>query len=128
MESLYLLVPVSVALVFAAIWVFFHMSDSGQFDDMIGPSMRILYDDDSVHEVEEGGEVPAANGGGAKNAGDLTQVKSSAEPPAARKIEVVVEVATEAVTEAVTATVPKTQIFNEKATQISPKTATNLTP
>jgi nitrogen fixation-related uncharacterized protein len=33
------------------------MSDSGQFDDMIGPSMRILHDDDSVHEIED---VPGA--------------------------------------------------------------------
>lgn len=128
MESLYLLVPVSVALVFAAIWVFFHMSDSGQFDDMIGPSMRILYDDDSVHEVDERGEVPAINDGGAKNGVHLMQVKSAGEPTGAGKIEVVMDVATEPVTESVTTAVPKTQIFDEKATQISPKTATDLKP
>ncbi len=46
MESLYLLVPLSVILVFLAIWVFFGMSDSGQFDDMEGPAMRILLDDE----------------------------------------------------------------------------------
>ena len=46
MDALYLLVPVSVAIVFAAIWVFFRMSDGGQFDDMEGPGLRVLNDDD----------------------------------------------------------------------------------
>jgi cbb3-type cytochrome oxidase maturation protein len=46
MESLYLLVPLSLALVFLAIWVFFRMADSGQFDDMVGPALRVLEDDD----------------------------------------------------------------------------------
>lgn len=47
MESLYLLVPLSILIVFGAIAVFFMMSDSGQFDDMVGPAVRILQDDDS---------------------------------------------------------------------------------
>jgi len=47
MEALYLLVPLSVILVFLAIWVFFGMSDSGQFDDMDGPALRILIDDEA---------------------------------------------------------------------------------
>lgn len=47
MEALYLLIPLSVAIVFLAIWVFFRMSDSGQFDDMIGPGLRVLQDDDA---------------------------------------------------------------------------------
>jgi cbb3-type cytochrome oxidase maturation protein len=46
MEALYLLVPLSIVLVFVAIWVFFSASDSGQFDDLVGPAMRILQDDD----------------------------------------------------------------------------------
>ena len=46
MDALYLLVPVSVGIVFAAIWVFFRMSDGGQFDDMEGPALRVLTDDD----------------------------------------------------------------------------------
>ena len=50
MESLYLLIPLSIVIVFIAIWVFFSMSDSGQFDDMVGPALRILQDDDSAHE------------------------------------------------------------------------------
>ena len=48
MEALYLLIPLSIALVFIAIWVFFSMSDSGQFDDMVGPALRILEDDDAA--------------------------------------------------------------------------------
>ena len=49
MEALYLLIPLSIVIVFIAIWVFFHASDSGQFDDLIGPAMRILQDDDRPH-------------------------------------------------------------------------------
>lgn len=47
MEALFLLIPLSVGIVFVAIWLFFRMSDSGQFDDMVGPAWRILQDDDS---------------------------------------------------------------------------------
>ena len=49
MESLYLLIPLSVIVVFIALWVFFRAMDSGQFDDLDGPGMRILQDDDGVH-------------------------------------------------------------------------------
>ena len=53
MEVLYLLVPMSVALVFLAIWIFFRASDSGQFDDLVGPGMRILQDVDRVARTGE---------------------------------------------------------------------------
>jgi cbb3-type cytochrome oxidase maturation protein len=46
MEALYLLIPLSVVLVFAALWIFFRASDDGQFDDLVGPALRILQDDD----------------------------------------------------------------------------------
>jgi cbb3-type cytochrome oxidase maturation protein len=46
MEALYLLIPLSVVLVGVAVWVFFRMSDSGQFDDMDGPAHSILMDED----------------------------------------------------------------------------------
>ncbi|MFD2367710.1 cbb3-type cytochrome oxidase assembly protein CcoS [Pseudoduganella sp. GCM10020061] len=46
MEALYLLVPLSVVVVGLGIAVFFRASDSGQFDDLEGPAMRILHDDD----------------------------------------------------------------------------------
>jgi cbb3-type cytochrome oxidase maturation protein len=47
MESLYLLVPLSLILVGVAVWVFFGAADSGQFDDLEGPALRVLRDDDS---------------------------------------------------------------------------------
>jgi cbb3-type cytochrome oxidase maturation protein len=50
MEALYFLIPLSVLIVFFAIWVFFKASDSGQFDDLVGPGSRILQDDDSVQD------------------------------------------------------------------------------
>ena len=46
MEALYLLVPLSVVVVAAALWVFFGASESGQFDDLEGPAHRVLQDDD----------------------------------------------------------------------------------
>ncbi|MCO5101914.1 MAG: cbb3-type cytochrome oxidase assembly protein CcoS [Burkholderiaceae bacterium] len=46
MEALYLLVPLSLAIVALAAWIFLRMSDSGQFDDMEGPAHSILHDDD----------------------------------------------------------------------------------
>ncbi len=53
MESLYLLIPLSVVIVFVALWVFFKAIDGGQFDDLEGPAMRILQDDDTVHNDTE---------------------------------------------------------------------------
>ena len=50
MESLYLLIPLSVVVVFFALWLFFKAMDGGQFDDLEGPALRILQDDDRVHE------------------------------------------------------------------------------
>lgn len=50
MEALYILVPVSIVIVFIAIWIFFRASDSGQFDDLVGPGMRVLQDDDRVRD------------------------------------------------------------------------------
>jgi len=46
MEALYLLIPLSLVLVALALWVFFGAADSGQFEDMEGPALRILHDDD----------------------------------------------------------------------------------
>lgn len=46
MEALYLLIPLSLVLVALAVWVFFGAADSGQFEDLEGPALRILRDDD----------------------------------------------------------------------------------
>jgi cbb3-type cytochrome oxidase maturation protein len=48
MESLYLLIPLSVALVFGSLWLFFKASDDGQFDDLEGPALRVLQDNDRI--------------------------------------------------------------------------------
>jgi cbb3-type cytochrome oxidase maturation protein len=46
MEILYLLIPLSVALILAIGAVFWWALDSGQFEDLEGPAHRILMDDD----------------------------------------------------------------------------------
>lgn len=48
MEILYLLIPLSVVLIFLIVWIFLWAVKSGQFDDMEGPAHRILMDDDRV--------------------------------------------------------------------------------
>jgi len=46
MSILYLIIPVSILLVIAIVWIFLWAVKSGQFDDMEGPAHRILMDDD----------------------------------------------------------------------------------
>ena len=47
MESLYLLVPLSVALALVIGWVFWRALEGGQFDDLERPGHELLDDDDS---------------------------------------------------------------------------------
>ena len=67
MESLYLLVPLSIGIVFLALWVFFTASDGGQFDDLVGPGMRILQDDDSGADADLQGRQSQTAGPAEKN-------------------------------------------------------------
>jgi len=60
MSALYLLVPLSVLLVAVAVWIFFGAAESGQFDDLEGPGMRILMDDDSGDVAAALAEHPGA--------------------------------------------------------------------
>lgn len=53
MESVYLLVPVSVILVFGIAYAFWWSVRSGQFDDLEGPGFRILMDDDQPLKADE---------------------------------------------------------------------------
>ncbi|MDR1648290.1 MAG: cbb3-type cytochrome oxidase assembly protein CcoS [Zoogloeaceae bacterium] len=53
MESLYLLIPVSVVLVFVIAVVFWLSVRGGQFDDLEGPGFRILMDDDLPKPQDE---------------------------------------------------------------------------
>ena len=46
MDVLPLLIVISLAIIGLAVWLFFRMSDTGQFDDTEGPAHRILMDDD----------------------------------------------------------------------------------
>ena len=47
MESLLILVPLSVALVLLIGWVFWRALEGGQFDDLERPARAILEDDDA---------------------------------------------------------------------------------
>ncbi|RLJ63580.1 cbb3-type cytochrome oxidase assembly protein CcoS [Sulfurisoma sediminicola] len=53
MDILYLLIPLSIVLVFLIGAGFWWSLKSGQFDDLDGPGYRILMDDDRVR-AEDG--------------------------------------------------------------------------
>lgn len=63
MEVLYLLIPISVVLVFAIGVAFWWSVRSGQFDDLEGPGHRILMDDDRPRSSDDRAPVD----GGAKD-------------------------------------------------------------
>lgn len=50
MEILYLLIPLSVVLVFVIGGAFWWSVTSGQFDDLDAPSHRILQDEDDARK------------------------------------------------------------------------------
>lgn len=52
MDILYLLIPLSLVLVFVIGILFWWFLKSGQFDDMEGPAYRILMDDDQPPRPE----------------------------------------------------------------------------
>jgi cbb3-type cytochrome oxidase maturation protein len=67
MESLYLLIPLSVLIVILIGWVFWRALHSGQFDDLDRPGYDILMDNDdtslpapvkSEHEVLAAAQKP----------------------------------------------------------------------
>ncbi|RPD90157.1 cbb3-type cytochrome oxidase assembly protein CcoS [Neisseria weixii] len=51
MESMYLLVPLSIILAFIIGYFFWWSGKHGQFDDLEGPAYRILMDDDSTDKL-----------------------------------------------------------------------------
>ena len=51
MESLWLLIPLSVLLAFIIGALFWWAAGTGQFDDLTGPGERILQDDDRPPDV-----------------------------------------------------------------------------
>lgn len=66
MEILYLLIPLSVVLVFLIGTVFWWSVRSGQFDDLEGPGYRVLMDDDRPQST------PAPGAGGPARPDDVT--------------------------------------------------------
>lgn len=46
MESLYLLIPLSLVLAFLIGGIFWWATRAGQFDDLEGPAHRLMMDDD----------------------------------------------------------------------------------
>jgi cbb3-type cytochrome oxidase maturation protein len=61
MDILYLLVPLSVVIVFLIGVVFWMALRSGQFDDLEGPAFKVLLDDDTP-----GPDTPKSEGKSAK--------------------------------------------------------------
>ncbi len=59
METLYLLIPISVVLVFLIAIAFWWSLRSGQFDDLEGPAYRVLMDDDSPRPPASSAEAGA---------------------------------------------------------------------
>ena len=59
MDILYLLVPISVVLVFAIGLSFWWSVRSGQFDDLEGPSYRVLMDDDRAPAAGQPDKCPS---------------------------------------------------------------------
>lgn len=59
MEIMYLLVPISVVLVFLIGVIFWWSLGHGQFEDLEGPAYRVLMDDDNPKELEGKVEEPA---------------------------------------------------------------------
>jgi cbb3-type cytochrome oxidase maturation protein len=47
MESLFLLIPISLLLSGLLAWIFYWSVKAGQFDDLEGPGEAILMDDDT---------------------------------------------------------------------------------
>ena len=47
MDSVFILIPISIVLAFVIGYFFWWSGHNGQFDDLEGPAHRILMDDDS---------------------------------------------------------------------------------
>lgn len=53
MDSIYLLVPVTVIILAVAILIFIWAVNDDQFDDLDSPASRILFDDDEQATIDE---------------------------------------------------------------------------
>jgi len=50
MDILFLLIPLSVVLAILIGWSFWRAVDTGQFDDLDGPALTVVADDDHPRE------------------------------------------------------------------------------
>lgn len=52
MSVLYLVLPIALVIVAAAVWAFVWASSRGQFDDLETPALRALHDEPGVNRRE----------------------------------------------------------------------------
>jgi len=65
MDILFLLIPLSVVLALAIGAAFWVAVDAGQFDDLEGPGLRVVVDDDRPPEDRSAGRPERSPGRGA---------------------------------------------------------------
>lgn len=76
MESLYILIPISIFFVFVIGVLFWWSTKSGQFDDLDGPGFRVVMDDDSTYDLvdaDENAEAKSKDGSSQPEAAAKTQ-------------------------------------------------------
>lgn len=56
MNIVFVLIPLAILLLGAAVWAFIWAVNHGQFDDLEGPAHRILFDDDEKDGERNGSE------------------------------------------------------------------------
>ena len=59
MESLWILIPLSLVIAIVIGWVFWWAVTDGQLDDLDAPAQRILIDDDRPRTASNVGSTPA---------------------------------------------------------------------
>ena len=55
MNSIYMLIPLSLVLIGAGVWAFFWAVNSGQFDDLDAPGREILEESDTPDDTPASG-------------------------------------------------------------------------
>jgi len=57
-EALFILIPLSLAILGLAVWFFFRMESSGQFRDLESHGRQVLLDDDRVSDEKPSSSKP----------------------------------------------------------------------
>jgi|TARA_R110001592_G_scaffold363357_1_gene685110 cbb3-type cytochrome oxidase maturation protein len=73
MTALYILIPVAMVLVLAAIGIFIWAVDTGQYDDLDGPAHSILFDDEDPAHLKARAEVQESQDSKTRPAPDETE-------------------------------------------------------